>query len=373
MNKEPSMMMSSVVPEIPREGRGVRTEQRWVRPLLAYAIFCAIACLLIQITSGVFLYIFATVAAVTFVFVIREAGVLLAQACGRRMAFSGLNRLALVVGGLMGSLVLLEAGLHLLSLFTTVPRWAPRIRTDLVMPEAWKLKREHIEGAVSAYYWHGHLHVHNHDDMRLIGDFPPKRPGIFRIMVVGDSLTFGTGIAQEDTYSAVLERYLGERFRVEVLNLGVEGAQSEDVYRILREKLPILSPDLVVYGMCLNDFLPSGVPQYETTPRLTLPVPFKHRFRRHTLLGFLLDRKYDALLIRLGIRDDFLGDILRDLSGYQVRFARDVKAMNDLVLRAGLPPLVAMVLDQYLDPDGKGSAVGQVAEKLMAAGGIQVV
>ena len=226
---------------------------------------------------------------------------------------------------------------------------------------------------MSAYYWLRHLHVHNHDNMRLIGDFPPKRPGNFRIMVLGDSLTFGKGIAQEDTYPAVIERQLGERFRVEVLNLGVEGAQSEDVYRILREKLPILRPELVVYGMCLNDFLPSGMGQYETTPRLTVPVPFKNRFIRHTLLGNLLDRKYDALLIRLGIRDDFLGDILRNFAGYQVRFARDMKAMSDLVQDAGLPPVMAMVLDQYLDPTGKSFAVGQMAERLMAEGGMRVI
>ncbi len=47
--------------------------------------------------------------------------------------------------------------------------------------------------------------------------------------------------------------------------------------------------------------------------------------------------------------------------------------MNDLVLHAGLPPLVAMVLDQYLDPNGTAFAVGQVAERIMAAGGIQVI
>ncbi|HWT80952.1 MAG TPA: hypothetical protein VN648_19355, partial [Candidatus Methylomirabilis sp.] len=56
-----------------------------------------------------------------------------------------------------------------------------------------------------------------------------------------------------------------------------------------------------------------------------------------------------------------------------VRFGRDVKAMNALVLQAGLPPLAAMVLDNYLDPTGKSFAVGQVAERLMAAGGIHVI
>jgi hypothetical protein len=366
-------MTPPLTPQVPHEGGGLPKGSSRFRPLSIYAVSCTVACLLIHATSGVLIYILATIGVVTLIFVIREVGILVAQACGRRIALRGLNRLALVAGGFMGSLVVLEAALQLLALFTTVPRWAPRVGADLVMPEAWKLQRIHLEGTKSAYYWQGHLHVRNHDNMRLIDDFPPKWPGIFRVIVLGDSLTYGKGIAQEDTYPAVIERELGKQFRVEVLNLGVEGAQSEDIYRILRDKSPVLRPDLVVYGACLNDFLPSGVGQYESTPRLTVPVPFKHRFRRHTLFGYLLDRRYDALLIHLGIRDDFLGDILRNFDGYQVRFGRDVKAMNDLVIRAGLPPMVAMVLDQFPDPKGKGFAVGQVAERLMSAAGIRVI
>ncbi len=359
--------------QIPDERPGLPKGFSRFRPLLIYTVSCTVACLLIQITTGVLIYILATIGAVTFIIVLREGGILVAQACGRRIALHGLNRLALVAGGFMGSLVVLEAALHLLAIFTTVPRWAPGIGADLIMPEAWKAKRVHLEGAKSAYYWQGHLHVRNQDNMRIIGDWPPKRAGIYRIIVLGDSLTYGKGIAVEDTYPAVVERELGKRFRVEVLNLGVEGAESEDIYRILRDKLPVLQPDLVVYGVCLNDFLPSGVGQYKSTPRLTVPVPFKHRFRRHTLLGYLLDRNYDSLLIRLGIRDDFLGDILRNFGDYQVRFGHDVKVMNDLVIHAGLPPMVAMILYQFPDPKGKGFAVAQVAERLMSAAGIRVI
>ena len=342
-------------------------------PPLTYAIAFSIACLLLKATTGVLTFGLATVGVVTLLLIVREAARLLAQTFGRRPALRGFDRLTLLAGGMLGALVLLEAGLHLLSLFTTVPRWAPRVGADLVMPEAWKRQWVHIEGTRAAYYWHGHLHVYNRDKMRLIGDFPPKRPGVFRIMALGDSLTFGPGIAQKDTYPAVLERHLGERFRAEVLNLGVEGYHTEDVHRVLQKKLPVLQPDLVLYGVFFNNFLPSRVGQYETTPRCAVPVPYKSHFIQQTLLGYLLERKYDALLIRLGIRDDLFGDILRDFAGYQVRFARDVRAMNDLILQAGLPPLVAMVLDNYLDPTGKSFAVGRVAERLLTQGGIRVI
>jgi len=44
---------------------------------------------------------------------------------------------------------------------------------------------------------------------------------------------------------------------VEVINLGAPGLQSEDVLQVLKKFHPVLKPDLVVYGICLNDFLES--------------------------------------------------------------------------------------------------------------------
>jgi len=42
----------------------------------------------------------------------------------------------------------------------------------------------------------------------------------------------------------------------------VAGAQSNDIYTILQRKLLTLRPDLVFYGVYLNDFLPSGAGKY---------------------------------------------------------------------------------------------------------------
>ena len=59
---------------------------------------------------------------------------------------------------------------------------------------------------------------------------------------------------------------------MEVLNLGVSGNQSEDVLGVLQRFLPELRPDLVIYGVCLNDFLPSNVGEYQSTA-YGLPLP----------------------------------------------------------------------------------------------------
>ena len=72
--------------------------------------------------------------------------------------------------------------------------------------------------------------------------FPPKQQGVQRVVVVGDSLTYGAGIAEQHTYSAILQRLLEQRLDVEVLNLGISGYQTTDVLNLLQEYVPRLQP-----------------------------------------------------------------------------------------------------------------------------------
>jgi hypothetical protein len=82
-----------------------------------------------------------------------------------------------------------------------------------------------------------------------------KPPGTFRIVGVGDSFTFGTGVRAEDTFLAVLERELNKNNsdRFEVINLGVPGYDTDnEVNMILARGVP-LAPDLVIICFFLND------------------------------------------------------------------------------------------------------------------------
>jgi lysophospholipase L1-like esterase len=85
---------------------------------------------------------------------------------------------------------------------------------------------------------------------------PPGDTSVRRIVAIGDSVTFGFGVAGEDTYPNVLERRLndgspGERY--EVLNLGVGGYSTRDEAIVLRHKGLRWNPELVVIGYVLND------------------------------------------------------------------------------------------------------------------------
>jgi lysophospholipase L1-like esterase len=85
----------------------------------------------------------------------------------------------------------------------------------------------------------------------------PKPPHTVRIVGVGDSITFGYGIAEEETFLSLLQTKLnrtsGGEVRYEVVNAGVEGTGLDYYYHFLTTNAPKLQPDIVLVNLCLND------------------------------------------------------------------------------------------------------------------------
>jgi lysophospholipase L1-like esterase len=82
----------------------------------------------------------------------------------------------------------------------------------------------------------------------------PKRPGVRRVMVLGDSFTEGQGVKEPDTCVRQLERLLNasEPGGWEVRNCGRRGTDFPALYQAFEEILPY-EPDVLVYAMVLND------------------------------------------------------------------------------------------------------------------------
>jgi lysophospholipase L1-like esterase len=85
-------------------------------------------------------------------------------------------------------------------------------------------------------------------------EFGPRRPGVRRVMVLGDSFTEGQGVKEPDTCVRVLESRLnaGGQERWEVLNCGRRGADFPLLFEMF-EQILRYEPDVVVYAMVLND------------------------------------------------------------------------------------------------------------------------
>jgi len=81
-------------------------------------------------------------------------------------------------------------------------------------------------------------------------------PNTFRIVVLGDSFTWGQGVAMEQIVPHVLENMLNgkcSKFRFEVIALGVRGHRMADNLIKLVSYAESLKPDLVVFQVCEND------------------------------------------------------------------------------------------------------------------------
>ncbi len=77
----------------------------------------------------------------------------------------------------------------------------------------------------------------------------------FRIIVIGDSITFGNKIPLESTYANQLHETLNKSCsnNYEVLNFGVGGYDILQEISLLEHKGLAYKPNLVVIGFCLND------------------------------------------------------------------------------------------------------------------------
>jgi lysophospholipase L1-like esterase len=89
----------------------------------------------------------------------------------------------------------------------------------------------------------------------------PKPASIFRILVMGDSLTFGWGVNDDETFCQQLQSSLIDGLparRVEVVNAGVSGYATNQEAALLERLAPELQPDLILLGFYWNDLLMSG-------------------------------------------------------------------------------------------------------------------
>lgn len=83
-----------------------------------------------------------------------------------------------------------------------------------------------------------------------------KRENTLRIIVLGDSFTFGVGVTLENAYPKQLEKMLNKKSSsrpVEILNMGVPGYNTYQELILLKEVGLNYKPDLVIVGFVLND------------------------------------------------------------------------------------------------------------------------
>jgi lysophospholipase L1-like esterase len=192
-------------------------------------------------------------------------------------------------------------------------------------------------------------------------EWPATKPAnAFRILVLGDSFTFGQGIGEDELYTTLLEKELRAKFpgkSIEVLNLGVMGYSAVDEMKLLEKIGPLLHPDLVLIEFTGNDVREGDqVPEHERN-RWAFPVPegVKTVLISHSKVVSWLTNKYDQLVMNAGLRPNVFTSLeaaYAPSSGEWKRFVAAYQRMLEWTRAQGIPPpLVGLFLmTPYSDP-----------------------
>jgi hypothetical protein len=194
------------------------------------------------------------------------------------MPFGRIRNLALnallAVGSLLVSLLLCEAGARILLPPPPVVKIEKVEKPDWSQYEPQKPTEE--KSINSVILWGGHRgvrlrpntaatitkHSLSGRDIEIrvnsIGlrydELSPKTPDEFRVLVLGDSITFGDFLADEETWTRRMEqRTRGRAKKIRFLNAGLPGAGTLEEFWLFQEIKGVVKPDLVLVGMYLND------------------------------------------------------------------------------------------------------------------------
>ena len=181
-----------------------------------------------------------------------------------------LERTAVVVFGIGVALGVAEG----VARVTAPTPAAPAPRKPSVAPERSTVEWSLLDFArphVRAFMPGGALYRTNRHGFRG-REYAARKPmGVFRVVIVGDSVTMGSDVEEDEAYPALLESALnagaaGKAARYEVLNLGVPGAHLGFVATRLEGLGLRFDPDLIVYGWTVNDI--EGTFYQKTMPQL---------------------------------------------------------------------------------------------------------
>lgn len=146
-----------------------------------------------------------------------------------------------------------------------------------------------------------------------------KKPfGVYRIAVVGDSITYGQGIKKEERFTNILEQELNSvKGNYEVYNFGKPGAETIDQIQFLDAVFEI-NPDFVLLQWFTND-----VEGHDKSAR---PAPFRlipsdslsRYFHRNSALYYLINNQWIALQAQFGLIDSYKASMharFKDIEG----------------------------------------------------------
>lgn len=164
--------------------------------------------------------------------------------------------------------------------------------------------------------WYQRHVVYNNYQFRDRNFNQAKTPGVVRIGVMGDSLTFGYGIKNvNNRFSDILQKELTDRgYKVEVYNFGVPGMDTWNEIDQYHQKEAQFHPDILLWQYFLNDAEPPKSKGTEVLANANKDIsPMVNFFSQHS---FFFDYVYWRLSAKYATTFTQLKNV--DLQQYQI-------------------------------------------------------
>lgn len=213
-----------------------------------------------------------------------------------------------------------------------------------------------------------------------------KTHDVYRIIVIGDSWTFGTGVELEDIYVKKLEKLLntsGSPVHYEVINCGVGGFNTVREVEFIKEKnLLELCPDLVIIGYNIHnmeighqyrgakqksDYKVQQKYNYEGPKTTFLPYDVLSKLKNSSVLLQTITYRNEALLKILKIRnyEPLYSDSSEGWNAAKVALGElsDMARSREVKVLLAMFPVLSNLDDSY-PFSGIHKIVGQFADSL---------
>jgi lysophospholipase L1-like esterase len=139
-------------------------------------------------------------------------------------------------------------------------------------------------------------------------EIPPKSPDRYRIIVVGDSITWGQGIEERERFSNLLQDFLGSKF--EVFNFGLRAHNMPEHLEVLDQALKY-QPDFILLQLFINDFETAKMDRPRPFP--LLPPALDRSMLSASLTYQLLNTQWVRVQEWLHIRDSYVAYMTANL------------------------------------------------------------
>ena len=175
-----------------------------------------------------------------------------------------------------------------------------------------------------------------------------KRPDTIRILSLGDSRTFGWGLAEEETYSLLFQRCLQQKIgsakNIEVINAGVNAWSYAQILTYFRHTGVTYRPDIVILGEAnlWTQFSEQNSPQF--VEKFMLRVRLKNFLRRFAIYHYVVELKLKNFYERHRTK------FIPVEPGQDTLFKEQQKNEPDAAFRSAIENLCSLSLSNHIQP-----------------------